>query len=453
MSPQALKSLRLEKLRRRAATEATRSYGPRGAAAELQNLTNPEIVISGPAGTGKSRACFEKIRLLAEEHAGARFLIVRKTRTSLTETGLVTWEKDVLGALHPLVLDGPRRQFRQSYVFPNKSEVVVGGMDKAGRILSGEFDVIFVQQAEELEESDWETLITRLRHGVVPYQQIIGDCNPDAPTHWLKQRCDAGTATMLESRHEDNPTLWDGGDWTEGGRAYISKLDRLSGARKERLRFGRWRQAEGAIYEQFDAAVHVVDRFNIPEDWRRIRVVDFGFTNPFVCQWWALDGDGRMYRYREIYMTNRTVKQHAEKINELSKGERIEATICDHDAEDRATLHENGIITIAAKKDVSLGIDRTSERIGMRPGVENDEPRIFFLRDSLVETDAQLAEAKRPTCTEQEFDGYVWANHKTKEVPVKKDDHGMDTTRYGVMYVDGGPGVVVSQELYEFFHD
>jgi phage terminase large subunit len=160
-----------------------------------------------------------------------------------------------------------------------------------------------------------------------------------------------------------------------------------------------------------------------------------------------------MYRYREIYMTNRTVKQHAEKINELSKGERIEATICDHDAEDRATLHENGIITIAAKKDVSLGIDRTSERIGMRPGVENDEPRIFFLRDSLVETDAQLAEAKRPTCTEQEFDGYVWANHKTKEVPVKKDDHGMDTTRYGVMYVDGGPGVVVSQELYEFFHD
>jgi hypothetical protein len=74
------------------------------------------------------------------------------------------------------------------------------------------------------------------------------------------------------------------------------------------------------------------------QQWRKIRAIDFGYVNPFVCQWWAIDNDGRMFRYRELYMTGRTVKDHADKINLLSSGESYEATICDHDAEDRATL-------------------------------------------------------------------------------------------------------------------
>ena len=30
-------------------------------------------------------------------------------------------------------------------------------------------------------------------------------------------------------------------------------------------------------------------------------MVDFGYTNPFTCQWWAMDHDGRLYLYREIF--------------------------------------------------------------------------------------------------------------------------------------------------------
>ena len=42
-------------------------------------------------------------------------------------------------------------------------------------------------------------------------------------------------------------------------------------------------------------AVHVVDPFDIPTDWSRYLSIDFGYTNPFVAQWWALDHDGRLY--------------------------------------------------------------------------------------------------------------------------------------------------------------
>lgn len=271
-------------------------YVPRGYSADLQHLTNSEIILSGPAGTGKSRACLEKIDRLCWEYPGLRALIVRKTRASLSQAALYTYEKFVLGPGNP-ILDGPRREYRQSYRYPNGSEVAVGGMDNATRIMSTEWDIIFVQEAIELSVDEWESLMTRLRSGVLPYQQLIADTNPDKPTHWLKKRSEDGTAIMLHTRHEDNPRLWDEerNDWTREGAAYMAKLDALTGVRKERLRYGRWVQAEGAVYEEFDLAVHVIDGFEIPADWRRIRSIDFGYSNPFVCQWWAMDHDGRMY--------------------------------------------------------------------------------------------------------------------------------------------------------------
>src|SRR5690606_16389199 len=128
------------------------------------------------------------------------------------------------------------------------------------------------------------------------------------------------------------------GEITEQGRRTLAVLDALTGVRYQRLRKGKWVSAEGQIYETFGPAIHLVNRFDIPQDWRRIRVIDFGMRHPFVCQWWAIDPDGRMYMYREIFMTNRTVRRHSEQIKSLSEGERIEATICDHDAEDRETL-------------------------------------------------------------------------------------------------------------------
>lgn len=414
------------------------TYQPRGAAVKIMEMTDPEILISGPSRTGKTRANLEKLHYLMQKYPGARGLIVRKTRASLTETALQTFEERVLGPGHPLV-DGPQRAFRQSYKYPNGSRIVVGGMDKATRILSSEYDIIYVPEAIELTVTDHETLITRLSSGVMPFQQLIADTNPDKPTHWLKQRCDAGVTRLLFSDHKDNPVLWDAeaNDWTPFGKDYIGRLDNLTGVRKQRMRYGKWVQAEGAIYEGWDEAIHLIDRFDIPASWRRFRVIDFGYTNPFICQWWAVDPDGRMYLYREIYMTGRTVRRHAGQIKQLSEGEYIEATIADHDAEDRATLIEESITTIPAIKEVKRGIEKMQDRLLV---AGDGRPRFYILRDSLVERDQALVEAGKPTSTVEEIVGYAWAKaadgKPNKEEPLKLDDHGMDGSRYGVMYLD-----------------
>lgn len=417
-------------------------YHPRGAAKVILESRAPEVLLSGPAGTGKSRACLQKLHLQALKYPKMRGLIVRKTQTSLGSTALVTWRQHVATealANGTVRWYGGSQQESAQYQYKNGSSIVVGGMDKATKIMSSEYDVAYVQEAIELTVDDWEAITTRLRNGRMPYQQIIADTNPDRPTHWLKQRCDRGDTLLLESRHEDNPVYFnDDGTMTVSGAAYMSKLEALTGVRYHRLKSGLWVAAEGLIYENFDPATHVIDRFTIPDSWPRHWSIDFGFTNPFVCQMWAEDPDGRLYLYREIYATRRLVEDHAKQILSLvtdADGRWTEpepfAIICDHDAEDRATLERHlGLSTIAAHKTVSDGIQEVQSRFRVD---DDGKARLFIFADALVERDPLLDEAKKPCCTAEEIPGYVWAikpGGDLKEEPVKKDDHGCDATRY-----------------------
>lgn len=406
-------------------------YRPYGASREAFTCRASEVALSGPAGTGKSRGLLEKLHVCAEKYPGSRQLIVRKTRTSLTNTTLVTFN-------HLVLPPGACDVNYQGARYPNDSVIDFGGMDKASKIMSSEYDIIAAFEATELTENDWESLTTRLRWGRIPYQQMLADCNPSFPKHWLKQRANAGKCVMLESRHEDNPSLWNGTDWTEKGRAYIAKLDALSGARYLRLRKGIWAAAEGMVYDDYDPAVHLIDRFDIPRDWPRIWVVDFGFTNPFVWQAWARDRDGRLYRYKEIYQTQRLVEDHAKEIVKAIEGEpRPIAIVCDHDAEDRATLERHlGMLTGGAYKIITPGIQAVQRRL--KKAADN-RARLFFLRDSLVGRDDALIDAHLPTCTEEEIESYVWptnTNARHGEHPVDKDNHGMDAMRYAVAFWD-----------------
>lgn len=410
----------------------------RGGMLKLWESKRHEVILSGPYQTGKTYAALNKLHALLCVFPGCNALMVRKTRNSILSSAVVTYTQKVL----PFLPGDPRCAVQkyggerpEFFLYPNESKLTVGGLDDADKYLSAEYDYIYVNQAEEIELDSWEKLVGRAtgRAGNAPWPQVFGDCNPGPPNHWIKNR---PQLEVLETRHEDNPSLYDGQDWTPLGRRSIEILNGLTGLRYKRGRLGLWVGAEGVVYE-FDSTVHLIQRFEIPEHWQRIRVVDFGYTNPFVCQWWAIDEDGRMYLYREIYMTQRTVRVHAKLIRELSQGERITATISDHDAEDRATLHENGIQTTNARKEVTVGIEKVQERLKVRG---DGRPRLFVMVDSLVEVDQSLKDSYKPYCTADEFGVYAYPEGKdgkpVKEEPIKVYDHGMDAMRYAVMYLD-----------------
>ena len=407
----------------------------RGGALALWKCKDPEVMLSGPAETGKTFGGLNKLDALMWKYAGAQAAIIRKTRQSMDGSVLQTY-RNVIGKDSPINPYGGSKP--EWYDYPNGSRIYVGGMDNPGKVLSSERDFIYVNQAEELSVNDWETVITRVtgRAANAPYAQLFGDCNPWTPTHWIKQR---PSLRIFESRHEDNPTLFTAdGQITERGVKSMRILDSLTGTRYYRLRKGLWVSAEGVVYEEYDPAIHLISAMPAGwEAWPKYRAIDFGYTNPFVCQWWAVDPDGRAYLYREIYMTGRTVAKHAADIKRHSEGERYVKTITDHDAEDRATLHEHSIPTEAAKKAVRPGIDAVKERL-VKAG--DGRPRLYILRGALVERDESLAAQHLPCCTEEEFPEYVWVKtadgKPNKEEPNKMYDHGMDPARYLVMELD-----------------
>ncbi len=409
---------------------------------KFAGLRAPESILTGPRGTGKTRVVLEIMHRCATIFPGYRGLIVRKTRESLTESGLLTFEREVVPPGDP-VLAGASRRLRQAYQYPNGSAIVVGGMDRPGKIMSTAYDQVYAMEAIELLETDWEALLSCCdRPGLVmPYGRVMGCTNPDRPKHWILERARAGKLTLVETRHRDNPSLWDVGrsEWTEAGIRYMARLEALTGVQRSRLLDGKWVQAEGLVYDGWDPAIHLVDRFEVPDDWPRYWSVDFGFIHAFTWQEWAEDPDGRLYLVTEIYRTKRLVEEHARVILRVTAGHPApRAIICDHDAEGRATLERHlGIETTAAHKAIREGIQAFAARLKVQA---DGKPRVMLFRDALVEDrDVELAEAMAPTRFAEELDGYIWdkaAGRREGEEPVKKRDEGCDAARYMVAALD-----------------
>src|SRR5262249_28788856 len=62
-------------------------------------------------------------------------------------------------------------------------------------------------------------------------------------------------------------------------------------------------------------------------------------------------------------------------------------------------------------------------------------------REGMPERDPELEARKLPTCTVEEYEGYVWKRQRAgseslKDEPVDEDNHGLDAARYMVAHVD-----------------
>ena len=397
---------------------------------------HPTVLLAGPSGAGRSRCAAEKVHAFMMKFPGATGLMVRKKRQAMTNSTVLFYDRTVVGK-DQRVRHVPSK-FRFEY--ENDSVLVYGGMfdeEQKESLRSigqgGALDIAWMEEANSFVEDDYNELLARMRGRAAPWTQVLLSTNPDHPRHWIRQRLILkGEAHAYIAGPLDNPYLPD---------EYIDTLKRMTGVTGLRLRDGKWVQAEGAVYPEYDDSIHLIDPFPIPDDWQRIVAIDFGFTNPFVCLWGAISPDDVLYIYRQIYMSQRTVRAHAETINGFMDIDPIVYAICDHDAEDRATLEENGIYTIPAVKEVEAGLNAVRDRLKLRG---NGKPGLYIMRNSLVEVDPHLRDKARPLNLEDEFPAYVWAevkdNKPLREVPLKINDHACDALRYMCMALSFGAG-------------
>jgi len=303
----------------------------RGDNAAFYEYEGYESILSGPAETGKTFAGLLKLHRLLDTYPGAQIALLRKVERSLKGTALITYRRDILQIEsfkqpHPGGVRVYGGESPQWFDYPNGSRLWVGGLDKPGKTLSGERDVIYVVQAEELTASDWEYLsrMTTGRGSVMPFTQLCGDCNPGNQSHWILSRANQGILKLFATTHKDNPTLWDGSDWTAQGKRTLEILSNMSGSRYKRLYQGLWSAPEGMIYDVYDDTVHKIVGFKPPLNWPRVVGID-PFGDVIAALWLAYDpGNSAWHVYREyLGVFGATTQGHADPIKALTGAETV----------------------------------------------------------------------------------------------------------------------------------
>lgn len=206
-------------------------------------------MLEGPAQTGKTYAALKFMDALARTYPKARGAIVRQVHADLAATVIDIFNKHFVNASDDIrKFGGENVEF---YEYSNGTRIWTAGMDRSGKVLSGGFDFVYVNQAEELKREGWETLSTRTtgRGGVIVPGLLFGDMNPAPLMHWLYSRETAGNVTILQTSHKDNPSLFDDdGHPTEQGEETLKRLSRLTGILRTRLFEGKRANVEGLVY-------------------------------------------------------------------------------------------------------------------------------------------------------------------------------------------------------------
>jgi hypothetical protein len=101
----------------------------------------------------------------------------------------------------------------------------------------------------------------------------------------------------------------------------MGMLASLPDVQRRRLLEGDWDVSEGAAFPEFRRDLHVVPDMAPPSTLFRFRACDYGYVAPTAVIWFAVDYDGTLYAYRELYETRLDAGSLAERIQDIEDDE------------------------------------------------------------------------------------------------------------------------------------
>ena len=149
------------------------------------------LVLKGGGGSGKSIFAGRKIleRAATENRYTYRFLVVRKVAKTLRTSCFNQMKSQAYEFYEDQVEKIPKGESSDMYIiFQNGSQILFAGLDDVEKLKSI-FDItgIWIEEASEILESDFNQLDIRLRTQCPYYLQFIITFNPISITHWLKR--------------------------------------------------------------------------------------------------------------------------------------------------------------------------------------------------------------------------------------------------------------------------
>ena len=167
------------------------------------------LVLCGGGGSGKSIFAGRKVLERVTSETGHRWLVCRKVAKTLRDSCFAQLRGQI--AEHYPSAGAKVNISDMRIVFPNGSEILFAGLDDVEKLKSI-YDItgIWVEEASEITEADFNQLDIRLRTDFPQYLQMILSFNPISITHWLKRRffdTQDPRATTHRSTYKDNRFL------------------------------------------------------------------------------------------------------------------------------------------------------------------------------------------------------------------------------------------------------
>ena len=267
-----------------------------------------DVLYGGAAGGGKSYAMLVDPLRFAHR-AAHRALILRRSMPELRE--LIDKSRE----LYPKAFPGCKyKEVEKLWNFPSGAKIEFGFLERDADVYRYQGQAYswigFDEITHQATEFSWNYLASRLRTTdpeIIPYMRCTA--NPGGVgAHWVKKRyidpsppnesfqgADGLSRKFIPARLDDNPYL------ARDGR-YEQMLKALPPTQRRQLLEGDWEVAEGAAFTEFDRDLHIIEPFEIPIHWERIKGIDYGYASESACVWGAVDrDDNTLIIYRELY--------------------------------------------------------------------------------------------------------------------------------------------------------
>lgn len=305
------------------------ALGFHAAAREADKENGPtDIGVGGARGPGKSHSVFAQLTIDdCQRVDGLKGLFLRQTGKSADESF-----QDLVDNVLAGKMDYTYNTSKGILKFKNRSKVLLGGFEDEKDIdkyVGIQYDVIAIEERNQLTGDKILKLKGSLRTTKPNWRaRMYSSFNPGNkghadvkktfvdPYHTGKQV----KTRFFPSTYKDNPFLKP---------EYIEYLDSLPGNLGKAWREGNFDTFEGQYFIEWNHDQHVIEPFAIPEGWKRFRAYDHGRDKPASCGWYAVDYDGRAYKYRQFYAKGLDVDQIALELSKLSQGETYEYSVAD----------------------------------------------------------------------------------------------------------------------------
>lgn len=313
-------------------------------------------------------------------------------------------------------------------------------LDDPSKYQSAEFAAIAVDELTKNAEEVFDDLRNRLRWPGIVDVRFISATNPGGIGHaWVKKRwLDRAFPEEEQEKEEfiyikalakDNPHI---------AKDYLKQLESLPIDKRRAYLEGDWDIFKGQYFSEFRRDIHVCAPFEIPQDWRRFAMGDYGQTRPSAIYWGAISPDDQLFLYRELCRPGFTYSDLGKEIASMvPMNEKISYFVFDPalwSKEPAATLPLTGAEIISQTYEEASGRSMVLQRgnndriIGWGQVREYLKP---YLKNGQLTAKLQIF----PNCFEliRTLPTLVYDQYRVEDLDSDGEDDPADALRYGIM--------------------